>query len=75
MGQGNILANFVSPAVVWIVFIVVLAIFFVATVALRYHWKNYDIDENRGKRIMRIYILVSAILISIMLVAAITYAS
>lgn len=73
MGREKIFADFISPIAVWVAFVVILALFSIATIALRYHWKNYDIDENRGKRIMRIYVLVSVVLILIMLVAAITY--
>jgi len=74
-GIRESLANFISPTVLWLVYLIAFAVFVVVSIALMYHWKNYNVNSAVGKRIVRGYFLVSGIFLFSMLVAAIAYSS
>jgi len=62
-----------SPTILWVIFAVTFIIFIVVSVALLYHWKNYNVDQGSAKKISRFYFLVSALFLVVMFMAAISY--
>ena len=67
------LTDFIPPVLLWIVFLVIILIFIVVSVALTYHWKNYNVDSKVVKRVKKVYFLVSGSLLLAMLVSVILY--
>jgi len=68
------LPDFVSPVILWAAFFAVGVFFVIVTAALMYHWKNYNIDNRKSRKVMRIYFGVSGIFIFIMLISVMAYA-
>ena len=71
----NNLSDFVSPAVLWVVFLLTILVFIVVSVALMYHWRNYNTNSSVGKRVRRAYFLVSGGFLFAMLAALIAYST
>lgn len=69
------LTGVMSPTILWAVFIFTILGFLVVSVALLYHWKNYNVDARSAKKISRFYFLVSALFLLIMLFAVISYSA
>jgi len=69
----NTIANFVSPSVLWAVLGAIVVAFTVVSVALMYHWKNYNVDSKVVTRITRVYFLVSFTFILAMAAAITSY--
>lgn len=69
------LLEFVTPAVLWVVFILVLLVFAAISTALMYHWKNYNVNSAVGRRIRKAYFFVSGGFIFAILVALIAYST
>jgi len=69
----NRLIEFVPPVILWVVYAVVILIFTVVSVAITYHWKNYNVDSKMVSRIKKVYFLVSGVFLLAMLIAAISY--
>lgn len=67
------LTDFIPPVLLWIVFLVIILIFIVVSVALTYHWKNYNVDSKVVRRIKRVYFWVSGVFLLAMLVGVISY--
>lgn len=67
------LTDFIPPVLLWIVFLVIILIFIVVSVALTYHWKNYNVDSKVVRRIKRVYFWVSGVFLLAMLVSVISY--
>lgn len=67
------LTDFIPPVLLWIVFLVIILIFIVVSVALTYHWKNYNVDSKVVKRIKKVYFGVSGVFLLAMLVGVISY--
>ena len=67
------LTDFIPPVLLWIIFLVIILIFIVVSVALTYHWKNYNVDSKVVKRIKKVYFGVSGIFLLAMLVGVISY--
>jgi len=68
-------ANYVSPTVIWLLMALAFAAFVVISIALVFHWKNYNADENVSNKIIRTYFIVSAIFLIGMIVSALMYSS
>jgi len=69
----NLLIEFVPPVVLWAVYGVVLLIFAVVSVAITYHWKNYNVNSKMVRRLKKVYFLISGAFLFVMLVAVISY--
>jgi len=69
------ITGLVSPEILWVVFFVAVLIFIVVSIALMYHWRNYNTNSVVGKRVRRTYILISGVFLFAMLVAAISYST
>jgi len=67
------LTDFIPPVLLWIVFLVIILIFIVVSVALTYHWKNYNVDSKVVRRIKKVYFWVSGGFLLAMFVSAILY--
>lgn len=67
------LTDFIPPVLLWIIFLVIILIFIVVSVALTYHWKNYNVDSKVVKRIKKVYFGVSGVFLLAMLVGVISY--
>ena len=71
----GILLDFVSPLVLWVALAITVLIFVVVSVALTYHWKNYNVNSMVAKRLVRVYFTVSTIFLFIMLISIISYST
>jgi len=71
----EVLFDFVSPSILWGVLAVIVLTFSVISVALTYHWKNYNVNSAVAKRLVRIYFVVSVGLLFIMLISVISYST
>lgn len=69
------LLDFVSPEIVWGVFFLVAGVYGAVTLALGYHWKEYSVHRTKGRKMIRFYLLLSAVLFFVMLVSAGAYVS
>lgn len=69
------LLSFISPAVVWGIFFVVSGVYLVITLALAYHWKEYSAHLPKGRKVVKLYLLGSAVLLVVMFIAAALYVS
>jgi len=69
----NTVANFISPSVLWAVLGAIVLVFAVVSVALMYHWKNYNVDSKVVSRITRVYFFVSFTFILAMAAAITSY--
>ena len=69
------IVDFISPAVIIGVFLLTVVVSIIVSVALMYHWKNYNVNSAVTKRIIRIYFLVSGAFLFAMLVAIISYST
>jgi len=65
----------VSPAILYAIYFVALLIFTVVSIALMYHWKNYNAYSSIPKRMIRTYFLVSGAFLFAMLIAVIAYST
>ncbi len=73
MGFIEFLLDFMTPSIVWGLFAVILVAFIIISAALAYHWREYSMRTKRGGEMIRLYILISSILLLIMFVSAVTY--
>lgn len=69
------LIELIPPTILWMIFLVTISVFIIISVALMYHWKNYNTNSAVSKRIMKIYFLISGSFLFAMLVAAIAYST
>lgn len=69
----NTVASFVSPSALWATLGVIVLAFAVVSVALMYHWRNYNVDSKVVKRITKVYFLVSFAFILAMAAAITSY--
>ena len=67
------LIGFVTPAVVWGAYLLIVAVFILVSTALGYHWKNYNVRSVKGSKMMKMYIVISAILLVVMFISAAAY--
>lgn len=67
------LTDFISPAVLWLIFLVIVLVFVVISVALTYHWKNYNVNSVLVRRLRRVYFWVSGIFLAAMVIALVSY--
>jgi len=73
MGLLESLIDFVTPGIVWGAYFLIVVVFIVVSIALGYHWKNYNVRTVKGSRMIRMYIIVSSILLVIMFISAAAY--
>jgi len=71
----ELFTQLVSPEVLWIVFVLIGAFVTIITVTLSYHWREYSVDARKSIRFFRAYIVVMAILMSIMAISIYLYDS
>ena len=71
----ELFTQLVSPGVLWIVFVLIGAFVTIITVTLSYHWREYSVDARKSIRFFRAYIVVMAILMSIMAISIYLYDS
>lgn len=69
------LLGLISPAILWVIFLVTVFAFVVVSIALMYHWKNYNANSALGRRVVKIYFLVSGGFLFAMLMAVIAYST
>lgn len=82
MSTGNLaesfregIVDFISPSVIIGVFLLAVMVFIIVSIALMYHWKNYNVNSTVTKRVIRAYFLISSSFLFAMLVAAISYST
>lgn len=68
-----LLTEFVPPIVLWVVYAIVILIFAIVSVAITYHWKNYNVDSKMVGRLKKVYFLVSGTFLLAMAISAIFY--
>lgn len=68
-----LLSEFVPPIVLWVIYAIVVLIFVVVSVAITYHWKNYNVDSAMVGRLKKAYFLVSGAFLLAMAMSAIFY--
>lgn len=66
--------NFVNPPILFAIFGLMALCFAVASMILVYHWKNYDFNRARIKKVQTVYFTVSGIFFFVMSIAAVLYA-
>ena len=69
------IVNAISPAVLVGIFMLTVAVFIIVSVALLYHWRNFNANPAVTKRIIRVYFLISGMFLLAMLAAAVSYST
>lgn len=64
----------ITPQAVWLLVVIVAAIFFISTLILRYHWKEYGRGDNTLVIAEKRYIAGGIFLLLVVLSGAIAYA-
>lgn len=72
-GSRNLITEFMSPTILWVVFIVVLLIFIAVSYALLYHWRNYNVNSALVRRLSRVYFWVSGLFLLSILISLLVY--
>lgn len=54
-------------------FLIVLLLFIIITMILRYHWKKYGVSEEKMRRVYRIYMRISLAFFAVMITSMIAY--
>ena len=67
--------DLISPLYLWMGFVVFAFIFAMFTLAINYHWKHYTIDRERSKRIMRVYYVISSVILGVMFLSIILFSA
>jgi len=52
-----------------------VVVFIIVSVALLYHWRNFNANPAVTKRIIRVYFLISGMFLLAMLAAAVSYST
>jgi len=68
-----LLTEFVPPIVLWVIYAIVILIFVIVSVAITYHWRNYNVDSKMVGRLKKVYFLVSGAFLLVMAISAIFY--
>ena len=69
----KVVNSFTSPIILLAIFVVALIVFAIVSPALRYHWKNYNVNSALVRRLSKVYFWVSGFLLLGMLISIILY--
>ncbi len=69
----EIILRYLTPGVLWVVFLLVVAFVTLIGITLSYHWKEYSTDVHRTKRFFNVYMAVTGIFLGVMAISIVLY--
>jgi len=69
----EILLEFLTPGVLWVVFLLVAVFITLVGIMLSYHWKEYSTDAHKSGKFFRLYIFITALFLGIMAISIMLY--